>query len=82
VPVISVGAGASPDGIYIGCGDAVGYSAFPRPKNQRCFVDVRPLIEQGLRAYKEEVLARTYPSEEFTAHMTKEEHDKFLELVA
>jgi len=82
VPVISVGAGASPDGIYIGCGDAVGYSAFPRPKNQRCFVDVRPMIEQGLRAYKEEVLARTYPSEEFTAHMTKEEHDKFLELVA
>lgn len=81
VPVISVGAGQSPDGIYIGCGDVVGYSAFPRPKNQRCFVDVRPVIEEGLRKYKDNVLARTYPGEQFTQHMNKEEHDRFLDLV-
>lgn len=81
IPVISVGSGMSPDGIYLIAGDAVGYSAFPRPKNEAGFVDVRPLIEKGLRQYKEEVLARTYPNEDFTQHMSEEEHQRFLDLV-
>ena len=81
VPVISVGAGASPDGIYLIAGDAVGYSAFPRPKNEGSFVDVRPIIAKGLRAYKDQVLAKSYPGPEFTQHMTPEEHAKFLKAV-
>lgn len=81
IPVISVGGGASPDGIYLISGDAVGYSAFPRPKHEGSFVDVRPLIQQGLRQYKEEVLSKKYPYEEFVQHMSPQEHDKFLELV-
>ncbi len=81
VPVISVGGGPSPDGIYLISGDAVGYSAFPRPKHEGSFVDVRPLIEQGLREYKTQVLDGRYPDAEFTQHMSQEEHDKFLDLV-
>ena len=81
VPVISVSAGPSPDGIYIGTGDAIGYSAFPRPKNAANFVDITPMIKRGLRMYKDQVLARTYPGPEFTQHMTADEHAKFLRLV-
>ncbi|MER1967664.1 3-methyl-2-oxobutanoate hydroxymethyltransferase [Castellaniella sp. GW247-6E4] len=81
VPVISVGGGASPDGIYLISGDAVGYSAFPRPKHEGSFVDVRPLIQQGLREYKTQVLDGRYPNIEFTQNMTAQEHEKFLDLV-
>ncbi|MFG1301957.1 3-methyl-2-oxobutanoate hydroxymethyltransferase [Xanthobacter sp. V3C-3] len=81
VPIISVGAGPSPDGIYLISGDAVGYSAFPRPKNEASFVDVRPMIAQGLQAYKDQVLSKAYPDSEFTQHMTQEEHEKFLDMV-
>jgi 3-methyl-2-oxobutanoate hydroxymethyltransferase len=81
VPVLSVGAGPSPDGIYLISGDAVGYSAFPRPKNEGSFVNVRPIIADGLRMYKEQVLSKQYPGQEFTQHMTNEEHEKFLDLV-
>jgi 3-methyl-2-oxobutanoate hydroxymethyltransferase len=81
VPIISVGAGASPDGVYLISGDAVGYSAFPRPKHEGSFVDVRPIIQQGLRQYKEEVLSQQYPYEKFVQHMTPKEHDKFLEMM-
>ena len=80
-PIISVGAGPSPDGVYLISGDAVGYSAFPRPKNEASFVDVRPIIADGLRMYKDSVLSREYPSAEFTQHMKDDEHHKFLDLV-
>ena len=81
VPIISVGGGPSPDGIYLISGDAVGYSAFPKPKHEGSFADVRPVIQQGLRQYKEEVLSRKYPYQEFVQHMSPQEHDKFLEMV-
>jgi len=81
VPIISVGGGPSPDGIYIASSDVVGYSAFPRPKHEGSFADVRPIIQQGLLRYKDEVLARTYPYDEFVQHMTPEQHERFLSLV-
>jgi 3-methyl-2-oxobutanoate hydroxymethyltransferase len=80
-PIISVGAGPSPDGVYLISGDAVGYSAFPRPKNEASFVDVRPMIADGLKMYKDSVLSGQYPSAEFTQHMKDDEHHKFLDLV-
>ncbi|MBA1147862.1 3-methyl-2-oxobutanoate hydroxymethyltransferase [Ectothiorhodospiraceae bacterium WFHF3C12] len=81
VPVISVGAGPSKDGIYLIGGDAVGYSAFPRPKNEASFVDVRPIIKEGLEAYKSQVQDKTYPGPEFTKHMDEREADKFHEMI-
>ena len=79
--VISVGGGPSPDGIYLISGDAVGYSAFPKPKHEGSFVDVRPVIQQRLRQYKEEVLSRKYPYQEHVQHMAPQEHDRFLQIV-
>lgn len=81
VPIISVGSGWSPDGIYIGTGDAIGYSAFRRPKNAKAFVDITPVIAQGLTAYKEQVLSGQYPLAEHTQHMTEDEYARFLTLV-
>lgn len=81
VPIISVGGGPSPDGIYIASSDVVGYSAFPKPKHEAAFVDVRPMIQQGLQQYKDEVLSRRYPYAEHTQHMTPEEHEQFVEMV-
>ena len=81
IPIISVGGGPSPDGIYIASSDVVGYSAFPKPKHEGSFTNVRPLIQKGLRQYKDEVLAGTYPYDEFVQHMTLREHERFLALV-
>jgi 3-methyl-2-oxobutanoate hydroxymethyltransferase len=81
VPIISVGGGPSEDGIYIASSDVVGYSAFPKPKHEAAFVNVRPLIQQGLAQYKEEVMASKYPYDEFVQHMTAEQHERFLSLV-
>jgi 3-methyl-2-oxobutanoate hydroxymethyltransferase len=82
VPIISVGGGPSPDGIYIASSDVVGYSAFPKPKHEGSFVDIRPVIQKGLRQYKQEVLDGQYPYAEFAQHMTAEEHRSFLDIVS
>ncbi|MBO6812714.1 MULTISPECIES: 3-methyl-2-oxobutanoate hydroxymethyltransferase [Marinobacter] len=81
VPVISVGAGPSPDGTYLISGDAVGYSAFPKPKNEASFVDVRPIIQKGLEEYKDQVLSGAYPGEKYTHRMEPAEARKFESLV-
>lgn len=80
VPVISLGGGTENDGVYHISGDVVGYSAFPTPKNRGGFVDVRPLIEEGLQQYRSQVQAGTYPLEENSYHMSPEEHEKFLRM--
>lgn len=82
VPIISVGGGPSPDGIYIASSDVVGYSAFPKPKHEGAFVDIRSEIVKGLQQYKQEVLDGRYPYKEFVQHMTADEHRRFLELVS
>lgn len=81
IPIVSVSAGKSPDGIYIGTGDAIGYSAFPKPTHAKNFVNVRDEIRRGLEAYKNAVLSKEYPGEEFTQHMTSQEYERFLDIV-
>lgn len=81
VPVITLGGGTVNDGVYHISGDVVGYSAFPIPKNRGSFVDVGALIEDGLRRYRDDSVAGSYPSDEVTFHMSDEEHDRFLNLV-
>ena len=80
VPVITLGGGQVNDGVYHISGDVVGYSAFPTPKNRGGFVDVRPIIEQGLREYRDQSLSRAYPLAENTYSMQPGEHDKFLNM--
>jgi 3-methyl-2-oxobutanoate hydroxymethyltransferase len=80
VPIITLGGGADNDGVYHISGDVVGYSAFPIPRNRGGFVDVRPLIEEGLQTYRNQVQAGIYPPEENSYHMSPEEHDRFLNM--
>ncbi|MBX9811805.1 MAG: 3-methyl-2-oxobutanoate hydroxymethyltransferase [Burkholderiales bacterium] len=80
VPVVTLGGGRVSDGIYHISGDVVGYSAFPIPKNRGAYVNVGPLIEDGLRGYRDDCIAGTYPLEENTFHMSAEEHEKFQKL--
>jgi 3-methyl-2-oxobutanoate hydroxymethyltransferase len=77
VPVISLGGGSENDGVYHISGDIVGYSAFPIPKNRGGFVDVRPIIEEGLMSYRSQVQSGAYPSPENAYHMPPEELEKF-----
>lgn len=81
VPVITLGGGREADGIYHISGDVVGYSAFPIPKNRGSFVNVGPLIEEGLMRYRDDCLNRSYPAEENSFHMAAEELKKFEQLV-
>lgn len=82
VPVITLGGGRESDGIYHISGDVVGYSAFPIPKNRGSFVNVGPLIEEGLTRYRDNCLSQTYPLEENSFHMDPNELRKFEQLVA
>lgn len=82
VPVITLGGGRDSDGIYHISGDVVGYSAFPIPKNRGSFVNVGPIIEEGLRQYRDHCIERTYPLEENSFHMAPEEWRKFQEHAA
>lgn len=81
VPVITLGGGTVNDGVYHISGDVVGYSAFPLPKNRSGFVNVGPIIEEGLKKYRDECLSGSYPLEQNSFHMAAEEYEKFLKLV-
>lgn len=82
VPVITLGGGQVSDGIYHISGDVVGYSAFAIPKNRGAFVNVGPIIEEGLRKYRDDSLSGTYPLAENTIHMQADEAEKFKKLLA
>ncbi len=82
VPVLTLGGGRDSDGIYHISGDVVGYSAFPTPKNRGAFANVGPIIEDGLRRYRDDCLQRAYPLEENSFHMAPEELSKFQQLAA
>jgi 3-methyl-2-oxobutanoate hydroxymethyltransferase len=81
VPMITLGGGTHNDGVYHISGDVVGYSAFPIPKNRGGFADVRPIIEEALRAYKAQSVEGSYPPKENTFHMSPEEHQRFKQLM-
>lgn len=81
VPIITLGGGTTNDGVYHISGDVVGYSAFPIPKNRGSFANVGSIIEDGLRMYRDESHAGTYPAPESAFHMDPEEHTRFLRMV-
>lgn len=81
VPILSLGSGPNADGIYLVSGDAIGYSVFKKPKTAGCFVDVSPIIENGLQMYRNQVKAKQYPGKNHAHQMDPEEYGKFRELV-
>lgn len=81
VPVLSLGSGAIADGIYLVSGDAVGYSIFHKPESAGRFVNVRPVIEDGLCMYRDQAKTKKYPGKDQTYHMDPDEYKKFRELI-
>lgn len=69
VPVISLGSGADADGVYLVSADLIGYSVFRKPATAGQFADVKPVVEEALKAYASQVRSGEYPSEGQTKHM-------------
>ena len=64
IPVIGIGAGPATDGQVLVLHDLLGVYAGHQPKFVKRFAEVRKESLKGVRAYTEEVRARTFPSEE------------------
>jgi 3-methyl-2-oxobutanoate hydroxymethyltransferase len=80
-PVLSLGSGPLADGVYLVSADAVGFSALPSPKNAGRFAEVLPLMEDGLRTFRDEVRAGIYPGEGELRQMAPGEHERFLKMM-
>jgi 3-methyl-2-oxobutanoate hydroxymethyltransferase len=64
IPVIGIGAGPSTDGQVLVLHDLLGVYDGHQPKFVKRFAEVRKESLKGVRAYTEEVRARTFPDEE------------------
>jgi 3-methyl-2-oxobutanoate hydroxymethyltransferase len=64
IPVIGIGAGPSTDGQVLVLHDMLGVYDGHQPKFVKRFAEVRKESLKGVRAYTEEVRARTFPNEE------------------
>jgi 3-methyl-2-oxobutanoate hydroxymethyltransferase len=64
IPVIGIGAGPSTDGQVLVLHDLLGVYDGHQPKFVKRFAEVRKESLKGVRAYTEEVRARTFPNEE------------------
>ena len=78
IPVIGIGAGPAADGQVLVLHDLLGVYAGHRPKFVKQFADVRQESLKGVRAYTEEVRARSYPDdEEHTYSIPQEELEEY-----
>jgi 3-methyl-2-oxobutanoate hydroxymethyltransferase len=78
IPVIGIGAGPAADGQVLVLHDLLGVYAGHRPKFVKQFADVREESLKGVRAYTEEVRARSYPDEEeHTYSIPQEELEEY-----
>jgi 3-methyl-2-oxobutanoate hydroxymethyltransferase len=64
IPVIGIGAGPATDGQVLVLHDLLGVYDGHQPKFVKRFAEVRKESLKGVRAYTEEVRARTFPNEE------------------
>ena len=64
IPVIGIGAGPATDGQVLVLHDLLGVYAGHKPKFVKRYANVREEALKGLRAYAEEVRARTFPDED------------------
>jgi 3-methyl-2-oxobutanoate hydroxymethyltransferase len=78
IPVIGIGAGPATDGQVLVLHDLLGVYDGHKPKFVKRFADVRGESLKGVRAYTEEVRARTFPNEEqHTYSIPQEELEEF-----
>jgi 3-methyl-2-oxobutanoate hydroxymethyltransferase len=78
IPVIGIGAGPATDGQVLVLHDLLGVYAGHKPKFVKSFADIRGESLKGVRAYAQDVRARTFPNEEqHTYSIPQEELEEF-----
>ena len=78
IPVIGIGAGPSTDGQVLVLHDLLGVYDGHKPKFVKRFAEVRAESLKGVKAYTDEVRARTFPAEEqHTYSISQEELEEF-----
>lgn len=73
IPTIGIGAGPDCDGQILVFHDLFSLSYMRKPKFVRSFGDGRLLMEQGIRDFRDAVVARTFPNDLESYHMPKAE---------
>ena len=71
IPTIGIGAGAGCDGQVLVFTDLLGMSGKPVPKFVKKYADLNPIITEAFSAYKAEVEAGTFPTDEQTYRESK-----------
>jgi 3-methyl-2-oxobutanoate hydroxymethyltransferase len=66
IPTIGIGAGAACDGQVLVFTDLLGMSGRPVPKFVKKYADLHPLMSEAIAAYRAEVEAGVFPSDEQT----------------
>jgi 3-methyl-2-oxobutanoate hydroxymethyltransferase len=78
IPIIGIGAGPGCDGQVLVIHDVIGVSAGFTPKFVKRFAEVGEEIAQAVRAWRDEVVAGTFPSRKHVFTMKDEEFDKLV----
>ena len=78
IPTIGIGAGADTSGQVLVIHDVLGLSEQIRPRFAKRYADLGLKIKEAASTYKQEVLARAFPSIEHTYTMAAEEWHLFL----
>jgi 3-methyl-2-oxobutanoate hydroxymethyltransferase len=82
IPVIGIGAGPSTDGQVLVFHDLLGIYDGHRPKFAKRWADVRSEMVRGVRAYADEVRARSFPGPEHTYSIPPEELERLDQMAA
>ncbi|MCI3920320.1 3-methyl-2-oxobutanoate hydroxymethyltransferase [Paenibacillus sp. TRM 82003] len=76
IPTIGIGSGPRCDGQVLVYHDILNYEATPHPKKfVKAYADVGAVVKQAIAAYVQDVKSRTFPAEEHTFHMKKDESE-------
>ncbi|MFN2348293.1 MAG: 3-methyl-2-oxobutanoate hydroxymethyltransferase [Thioalkalivibrio sp.] len=81
VPVISLGAGNTADGVHIIGSDLFHLYEAHVPRHSKIYTDMVPILEDGYSRYMEDVRTRKYPAKEHSVFMSDEEREKFRDLM-
>jgi 3-methyl-2-oxobutanoate hydroxymethyltransferase len=81
VPVIGIGAGPDVDGQVLVTHDMIGLFDKFVPKFVKQFLQVRPIIIEGIKEYKKEVQEVTFPGPEHSFKMPDETVEQLKKMV-
>jgi 3-methyl-2-oxobutanoate hydroxymethyltransferase len=72
IPTIGIGAGPDCDGQILVFHDLFNLTFSPSPKFTRCYADAAAFFAEALERYRDDVTARTFPSDAESYHLPRE----------